>query len=275
MSNSKRQPAGIPIGGQFAANEHDEAGGELGSAGAAFDLEAEAYSLEIEYEKALRAETAAHFGLAAEQYGEDGAVVLEFDDQDGDVTIWSPDGEQLEEDSLIDLIPEGIRNGKAEVSYENGVYTVDFVNFDEGADQQFSIATPRSTNGIVARDTTTRRALLRDAAEQVAVSTAFESASSLTGKDEITFYPNTAEVDGSTVNTLRLDGTSIAVSPPNARASDAFGFYGRGVKSVTVRRDGGGYVIERTVTTPISNQEEVLINRVEKESYDLWESGSL
>jgi hypothetical protein len=27
--NKKRQPAGIPVGGQFAANEHDEAGGSL------------------------------------------------------------------------------------------------------------------------------------------------------------------------------------------------------------------------------------------------------
>lgn len=43
MSNQKRQPAGVPIGGQFDSNEHDEAGGTLAVASTHISLVQDRY----------------------------------------------------------------------------------------------------------------------------------------------------------------------------------------------------------------------------------------
>lgn len=88
---TSRQPKGVPVGGQFAANDHDEADTPLASS-APFDREAIVADLESRYARAAGDEISAHLARAAEQYGDGGSVRLEFDDVDDRVSIWSPMG---------------------------------------------------------------------------------------------------------------------------------------------------------------------------------------
>lgn len=280
--STQRQPKGIPSGGQFAESAHDEASSSL-AAPVVFDREAEASKLEREIAEAETEETAAHFARAAEQYAmghsSDSFANLEFDDQDGQVTFWTPDGEMIEDDSMYDVLPEHIRNGRVEVDRTEDGYSVVIEDFDDDG-QRYFYELKTDNNDIealtsISQHATEKRAALRDAREKVAIIDAFETADFGSGGDgSITFEPKEQELLDGTSSTLQVPG-GFAIAPSNEWEARAFAFAGQGVKRVSVRRDGGDYIIERTVKRPISDGEEVLTDRVSPGSVDRWTRGSL
>ena len=280
--NTKRQPKGIPVGGQYAENSHDEAGSTLTSSfvgDTPFSLIAERDTLEQEYAKAAEQEYAAHFARAAEQYGGgDGSVRLEFDNEDGQVTVFSPDGEVIEDDSILDLLPAGYENGRIEVDYSGDRYVSTVVNSDTGDEESYEFVHSQGdidALATAAQDATSHRATIRDSAEKVAVVSAYESARIVSDEENMTFTPTSLPLgDGAPTKVLRLPN-GLSVAPLNAREADAYGFYGQNVESVTVERDGEGYLIHRTVRRPISGGTEVLTDRVTAGSRERWKAGEL
>lgn len=281
MSNSKRQPAGIPIGGQFAANQHDAAMSAL-SEPLPIDVERRGAELEAEHDTLLQQETAAWFAHEFESLVDDHgtSVFVTFDEDDGSRSFFVEDGKEYGElgDRATDLIPEGIPSGSVTMSYEDGKYVT---VLDDGESETTYVydAGGKRLNEVplagIASQLTSDRATARDEAEKVAIIAAFEQVSWLNDRDSMTFTPKAVELDGNEVRTLSYDG-NFSVAPSSEMQSHAFGFYGQGVKSVTVTRESDGYTITREHESFMyPGKTKTLTDRVTSETKSRWSDPGL
>ncbi len=174
--------------------------------------------------------------------------------------------------------PSGYENGWIEVDYSGDRYVSTVVNSDTGDEESYEFVHSQGdidALATAAQDATSHRATIRDSAEKVAVVSAYESARIVSDEENMTFTPTSLPLgDGAPTKVLRLPN-GLSVAPLNAREADAYGFYGQNVESVTVERDGEGYLIHRTVRRPISGGTEVLTDRVTAGSRERWKAGEL
>ena len=288
MSNQKRQPAGVPVGGEFAHNEHDEAGALAAPSSPALDTESRLAELNAAHEAALEAEAAAWFAHEFESLSDNGdtMVFISFDEDDDDdvarqtFTVETGDGYGELSDRAADLVPEHYRNGEITIrSNGDGTYTTSMEDYTSGetktlvhdSDGRRSAAELKEH----AEQLTSERATLRDEAEKVSIVSAFEQASDLTGKDSLTFIPEYTDLDGVHVGTLRLDGTSIAIAPSDETQVRAFGFYGESVKQITIDRDADGYTITREHANEFNKGTKTTTDRVTSDSKSRWSDPGL
>lgn len=279
-----RQPKGIPVGGQFAANAHDEADGGLSDA--PFSVEERASALEHDYTIAHEHENAAWLAYAFEHHSEGSdRVTITFDtEEDSDYpNLLSHDGDEEVSDSVADTVPEGWRNGTISIEKNEDGYSATIYNDDTGEekDAAFVLDSDMDELGeddleIIAEDATSKRATIRDTREKLALAEAFEQASGLTGDDTMTFSPSEMSFDDGETNTpvLKYNG-SFAIMPSDTWQRNAFASHGVNLNQVRVTRDADGYTIEREVTTPITQEKVWLTDKVSENSRERWKSSDL
>lgn len=288
MTDQKRnrQPAGVPTGGEFAHNAHDEAGTLSAVSPSTIDTEARVAELEADHAVALNKETAAWFAHEFMSLSEEGdeSLVVSFGEEgydDGSQrSFFVETGKEYAElgDSASDLVPESIREGEVSVIRDGDTFITRIEDYDSGETQEFAYDAAGLSADSIRADAerlTKERATLRDEAEKVALVAAFEQASDLTGSDSITFHVDSAELDGVNVGTLRLDGTSIAIAPTDETQVRAFGFYGQGVTQVSISRTADGYAIMRTHESQFNKNAKVTLDRVTPTSTERWSDPGL